>query len=930
MIEYVESLYLTNVKNTSVKNFLKKVSKPSAAKCHCIVYHRDTALKPFFDLDIYNDHIDIKDFITTVKAEFNSERVVYATNHRMTKNGPKESYHVIVSDKQTTLAELEKYSIYLEKYTNHIDIGLYRKNKAMLRFSNQIKSDGTKSTPKIYGDLKDFIITDVAEEDELYECPYDVKVSLKKRTYKQKIKKIEDSINVSDNFTPSKKQIELITKMLTDLPVKYAEDFKTWQEIGMALSNYSPHIKKIWIKFSKRSTKAGHVDCKYSTYWNSWIAKFHKKPITIKTLVHYYVKENTEQNKQKILNVLSRPTYFNRLEDITTLKNLEIIKTKFDFISQIKDDYDNYDKIRNSHSIFIKSPTGTGKTTLINDYIKTDDTKHIICLTSRITLADCVLPVFQENITHELKHYKNHTDLGVDCVCQTDSLYKINVDQLEGVEFILILDEFNSLMEHFLNPNDMMYKNRISYLEKFYQICGMATHVFCCDYDLTTKSIEFYLKNVTNTKNLLVINQPNIKNNVPITFYEHESMIYKQMDDDVKNNNYFFACSDRCQKVYEGYVQRLRTKYPDKKIVFYASLEGDTDFNNLAEKWKNAFVFTTPTILYGIDYNVMNTHGVYSIDWGNTINVCGINQQIGRVRKPTKINIYINKFADTYIDYYNFEHFKWNIKQFESLNELKFKEYTDNDVLVTSLRDFWLKNEYHNSILRCFYKFHLTNFFNEKGQYNIKTNTETTDITENLKAIEDEASKFYKLDNSNIKKRELKSLRKSIVKSIKLDLSDDLIEDYHKFNSFINYYNLDMKKKNEKEEGNDQNTFETYFKTKNHQYTLFKKAHEQLDIPMMKLSIENMNDKKLEKVLCKEIKKTFNIRNSHDGCQLLSSVYGQLFQGLINTESKREQTGGKRKQITLKVFDFDYIKENVKPVDKYKKSLFINHDEDAE
>lgn len=910
MIRYTEQLKHI-YKNTIIPDFLNLVKVPTSDKCYCVHYDNSTDVKPFFDLDMYHpdNEYDIQQFINRVGQELGTTDAVWATNHRDNKL----SFHVIFNGIKTTTKDLLKLALYLN--IPELDTSVY-KGSRILRFSNQIKT-GTNSVPVLYGDISDFVIVDV-DNCESYECPYDIKVSINKRTLKRVDKQVESQLNTVDEFKPNTKQLKLINNMLDALPVKYSEDKELWFNIGCSLHNYSDSLFKTWVKFSKRSTI--HTNCDYKNWWE-FMNKDVKHPITISRLINYYISEFPENNKSDLLKVLSRPVKFNRLNNITTLKKLDIKTTDLQFISDLKKNKEDYKLIRNNKNVFIKAPTGSGKTTLITDYLIKKKLK-IIVLTSRVSLADCLADLFTSKLKRKISHYQKDKVLSLlDVVCQIDSLDKIDVDKIQDNEepFILVLDEFNSLMNHFLNPLDKMYRSRITFLQKFFKLSNLAEQVFLSDYDLTTTSIKFYLQNNESTKNILIINEPSGTKDTPITFYDNLSSFKKQMINDIENDIPFFCCSDTCGVLYSGFIEPLKKKYPNKKILDYSAINGDSEFTTLDTKWEDAFIFCTPRIIYGIDYNKSNTHKVYSFNRGKTINVSSINQQIGRIRQPISINIFLDSTVKRYNEYHTLEQFEKDINTFKDGCELKFKEYTNDDILITTLKQFWLEYRFNNYILGSFYKYHLTNFFRDKKYTNIKTDDTKTQffIIEHL--TPEEQTEAGQLSDNNPKHFEIKQRRKDILEKLGYQVHDETIySNGYMFNEFINYHNL----LNNKPTGNTENIFETFYESKTNMYELFIKAHKELNIPLLGFNKDTISDNKMSDTLYKNICKVYGLRVAQVDWKVMSKMYYKLLGTLCDDVTFRTTVNGKRKSHKIMSFN----KNRVDKIFTVRQTEFIDEE----
>eukprot|EP01050_Picozoa_sp_SAG11_P014564 SAG11_NODE_1807_length_4228_cov_3.662146_4_plen_605_part_00 len=155
-------------------------------------------------------------------------------------------------------------------------------------------------------------------------------------------------------------------------------------------------------------------------------------------------------------------------------------------------------KITFEKSFFVRSGTGTGKTTSFFHYAKDHDIKFI-SLGSRITLVD--------------KQYEDASKLGMECehygdmdyrigkvkksfVCQIDSLAKILpcIEKSDVSDVVVYLDEYNSLIRYLCGSSTMDDK-RVMVYDAFIKLLKYCKQVICTDADITDTSMMLMQKN---------------------------------------------------------------------------------------------------------------------------------------------------------------------------------------------------------------------------------------------------------------------------------------------------------------------------------------------------------------------------------------------------------------------------------------------------
>ena len=76
------------------------------------------------------------------------------------------------------------------------------------------------------------------------------------------------------------------------------------------------------------------------------------------------------------------------------------------------------------------------------------------------------------------------------------------------------------------------------------------------------------------------------------------------MKERTEKNNYFFCGSDSCKSVTGFFNECIKVATPEQKTDFIL-ITSETHFilTNANEQLKNKFVFYSPKIIYGVDFN---------------------------------------------------------------------------------------------------------------------------------------------------------------------------------------------------------------------------------------------------------------------------------------------------------------------------------------
>ena len=201
----------------------------------------------------------------------------------------------------------------------------------------------------------------------------------------------------------------------------------------------------------------------------------------------------------------------------------------------IKIDLNNINKYE---TIYIKSPTGTGKTRCLYDVVHLLNSSNIISITSRVNLAG--EHMFDLGLDYYKKLTRNEIYKSSRLVIQLESLYKANYELF--ADGIIILDEINSLLSHLRSPT-LDNTRRTNFL-CLIEIIQNAKYVVCLDADLCDWNIEFINVLRSNNKFIIYYNWCKNKLDVPACFYDSENLMIEKMKSDIINKKYFVSCFD--------------------------------------------------------------------------------------------------------------------------------------------------------------------------------------------------------------------------------------------------------------------------------------------------------------------------------------------------------------------------------------------------
>ena len=471
----------------------------------------------------------------------------------------------------------------------------------------------------------------------------------------------------------------------------------------------------------------------------------------------------------------------NGLEDIDnnidiTYFDSEYVTTKDGKPSVFEDLFEMENKI-----VMIKSHTGSGKTVFlkyVTEKLCSDSTHQmtLISLANRIILCKAHAKSFKTNFYSDVslndpKSWSNQDGLNGICVV-LDSL--VQFKYVSGDEYVLFLDETSSLLNYLTNNKSNMKKIRVKILNILALLILKAKYVFCVDADLTTPSIKFisdivnshatfsaeinspvvvgydddilslqkkkYVSHFKKKSIKLFVNNYNVKRCDVIDYYRVEKMIDRIVRD-LLDGKRAFICSDYnvdfYENIYRKIVVHIKSIIKEKKkenrnskehnllrkikeggFKYYSSDKGNkSDFDDI-KSCEDNIIFCSPAITTGIDLNFEAV--VYGIYYGNHLNANVIVQQLGRIRKPSSINLYFSH--DTFRN--EFDSVESLVKDAElaKMEMSKFVQLRKFGLSVESLYErFYNHSKFVNDELRLV-RFHTLDILMNKGHH-IKYNS---------------------------------------------------------------------------------------------------------------------------------------------------------------------------------------------------------------
>ena len=546
------------------------------------------------DLDCYKwaeDHQFIKDFGSDYLKSFNT----------FTQSTPNGGYHLLFKyDKDLLHGQSKQYSI---------DI---RSN------GGYIMGNGSIINGKSYK-----IINDV----EIIEIPQNLKDWLITYYQNNKTNKEHKQTDLNDARYTYDIDAEQLQHIIEALPMDTFTDYTKWLKFTTAMKQLDKF--EIWDELSKLH---GGESYNYNNNVKAWngcnesIPCFEAilKEIEQPEMLHYMKYKSIPSNTIKPTKIINRAK-------LGHVKNDDLDNTEYLIIETIK----NY---------LLKSDTGTGKTTLIKNHLQQTQSKFI-SFVSRVSLADEQYRTFtQAGINCEHYQHPPFITEGSSLITTIDNIKK-TYNLLDDIgEYIIFVDEFNSLVEYILQADTCLSKTRGQILKDFVYILKNCKQFICVDADIS--DLVFHLIKYVDREYEFIENE--YKHNKGIEAVEVHS--YRDLIDMISNEDKYIVCCDSATIATDIYLELSKLNHDNIKLITGAT----TNIGSLDDYEKLIY---SPKILYGLD-SVMNRK-VFIYMKEHTISPRNMLQQVSRCRNIETLYFCFGKkwFEetrwDTYTDCYN-------------------------------------------------------------------------------------------------------------------------------------------------------------------------------------------------------------------------------------------------------------------------------------
>jgi len=440
--------------------------------------------------------------------------------------------------------------------------------------------------------------------------------------------KIEEVIGADQSLYNYNYSDHMLNSIINGLPDEYFNDYHHWLIFTTAMKQIER--PDLWEEHSEKRGKKEYNIINNQDIWDG--IKGHK---TILAFNHILI-NSTYKNARTTLD------YYKYKELLPNkISPHRVINRKKLGINENDEQEDYFHELVSECKklIFIKSDTGTGKTTTFKKYIKNSGRKFL-SVVSRKTLGQEQYKVFN-NDGIDCQYYDYSSFEGGSYIIQVDSIMKLRyAHEREGwfCDYDMFFDEFNSLIKH-LFTSATLNKVRIVVMELLISIIKDCNRIWMTDADISDNSILFMKNNIDNfdENSLFIKNEYNHNNNkIAEELFSYDDIMNKIKEVD----ECIIPCDEaRTCHLIENEIKKHENK-KDKKIVVIDRLTAEeilSDFN--MDDWD--IVIFSPKVIYGLDS--VRSRPVFAVYKETTIDAGDMVQQINRCRNITKLWFYFER-----------------------------------------------------------------------------------------------------------------------------------------------------------------------------------------------------------------------------------------------------------------------------------------------
>ena len=582
-------------------------------------------------------------------------------------------------------------------------------------------------------------------------------------------------------------------QQLTDLLNKFQNvSSRQWFNITTAIKNLlhpynnldDNEVIKIWKNWSK--AQEGYHKNNNLKIWESITAN-----INLNFIITQYNKTATE--KIELLDS------FKPLQELKTDTEKMTMNNKYIYDEQYEGDQFTQDIFNKYHTIIIKSTTGTGKTSNtarhVEQYMRDKPELKFLSLIDRITLSHQHKQTFKNlNAVSYQDEKRNMEDDNI-IICLNSLMMYSRYGGDFFKNYIVYIDEITSFLNSLTN-NDTLNSTLKGVYVVLMKIINNAHKVIVSDATINDNTFSFLNK---RTKQIYIENSFKKYDNITVYKMNDENEFLRKVKEHVKTDNYFlFGCDSK--DIIDKYYLEVGDKNEDNKEIITSTEK--YEIIDASKQFKNKFIFYSPSITTGIDFNIETAQDVFLYINGRTITPEASFQQLSRTRNINKVYLYINENGSTTAKYNSLEdtrqHFKNISSSHSKISKLCINEIDDEFIFnENTFFNLFCFNEYVIDTFNTNKKQHFLNILMNNGfkvkEKGIVTKLDKTKMKAMKKANDENKEEIFEKHITQEDTNEILKKRFEFLNIIDKDTATqykEILKDQFKLSDYLNFIRL--------------------------------------------------------------------------------------------------------------------------------------------
>ena len=326
-----------------------------------------------------------------------------------------------------------------------------------------------------------------------------------------------------------------------------------------------------------------------------------------------------------------------------TISKTKVVDNKFLFTAGGDDaNMFSYEDFVDHDTIIIKSCTGTGKTTATaNHYKRLSETSkglRFLSIVDKISLSEEHVKAFKKINMVSYREAESISKTSASVICVNSLQKLIHITDKEIGELVVYIDEIDSFLK--FTHNQTIDNMKPIYLT-LKRIVNKCAKLIVSDATILN-NLFIFLRNRVPTNSLLLTNSFRKYQGVQAFHHSDEQEFLDCLLANVEKNQGFLYGSDS-RKVVESHFELCKDAAPEwmRKEFILITQHNKFRITDATEQFRGKFVFYSPSIVYGVDFNNVGAfQDVFIYISGKSIEPSQSFQQASRTRFISNLHFF--------------------------------------------------------------------------------------------------------------------------------------------------------------------------------------------------------------------------------------------------------------------------------------------------